>query len=150
MSISREEMTVRAIAECGLDVLTPGVRRAFRKGARAIESGEARIRVFDWALAEKIISERKPKVAIAGLIDDWATDHPWTSGVIWRDGERVKSECVYLSSYWATPGLLLRMDGRNRRGFYEEKQRHAIPCWRFLRDGESFPKETPWPSRKKW
>lgn len=60
-------------------------------------------KVFDWVKAAKIISERKPSVARAGLSQDWEN----TGGDIWRDGKPVPSEetYTYLSSNWATPEL---------------------------------------------
>ena len=62
-------------------------------------------RVFDWGKAARIIKERQPSKAEAGLVEDW-----WeTAGDIWRDGEIVPEDdtYTYLSSNWATPTLVL-------------------------------------------
>ena len=57
--------------------------------------------VFDWDKAARIIAERKPKQAEAGLRGDWE----WTSGTIYEDGEPVHDDYTYLASTWATPEL---------------------------------------------
>lgn len=63
---------------------------------------------FDWDKAARIIAERKPKTARAGLAEDWGC----TSGRIWEDGKPVPEDdtYVYLSSNWATPILVLDDD----------------------------------------
>lgn len=61
-------------------------------------------KVFDWDKAAKIIKERKPETASAGLAEDWF----WTGGTIYENGRPVKS-ATYLASTWATP--VLRFDG---------------------------------------
>jgi hypothetical protein len=64
--------------------------------------------VFDWAKAARLIAERKPKEASAGLEGDWE----WTGGLIYADGAPVPQEetYVYLASTWATPELYLDGD----------------------------------------
>ena len=61
-------------------------------------------KVFDWDKAAKIIKERKPETASAGLAEDWE----WTGGTIYKSGKPVKNEYTYLASRWATP--VLRLD----------------------------------------
>jgi hypothetical protein len=60
-------------------------------------------KVFDWDKAAKIIRERKPNWANAGLHGDWE----YTGGPIWANGAIVPEEdtYTYLSSTWATPEL---------------------------------------------
>lgn len=64
-------------------------------------------RVFDWVRAAKLIAERKPSVASAGLGGDWE----WTGGYIYKNGAPVPRDDTYtfLLSSWATPQL--DMDG---------------------------------------
>lgn len=62
-------------------------------------------KAFNWDKAAQLIKEHKPKVAMAGLAEDWNN----TSGVIWRGGQIVTDDYTFLFSYWATP--LLDMDG---------------------------------------
>jgi len=59
--------------------------------------------VFDWAKAARIIKERCPCIAEAGLRGDWE----WTGGTIWRDGAPVSEAdtYTYLASTWAVPEL---------------------------------------------
>lgn len=57
--------------------------------------------VFDWDKAARIIAERKPKQAEAGLRGDWE----WTGGTIYEDGKPVFDDYTYLASTWATPEL---------------------------------------------
>ena len=61
------------------------------------------LKVFDWVTAAKIIKERKPEVASAGLSQDWE----WTGGDIFRDGKPIPADDThtYLASIWATPEL---------------------------------------------
>lgn len=61
------------------------------------------MRVFDWDKAARLILERKPSCAIAGL----STDMEWTSGIIYEDGEAISNSYTYLSSTWAKPVLIL-------------------------------------------
>jgi hypothetical protein len=57
--------------------------------------------VFNWDQAAKLIVERKPKVASAGLRDDWEN----TGGCIYKDGQAYKKDYTYLASTWAIPEL---------------------------------------------
>lgn len=58
------------------------------------------IMVFDWDKAARIIAERKPKYAAAGLRGDWE----YTGGTIYEDGEPYY-EYTFLASTWAIPEL---------------------------------------------
>lgn len=59
--------------------------------------------VFDWNKAARLIKERGPKSASAGLSGDWE----WTGGPIWADGKPVPADdtYTYLASTWAKPEL---------------------------------------------
>ena len=61
-------------------------------------------KVFDWDKAAKIIKERKPETAMAGLAEDWF----WTGRTIYKNSRPVKENCAFLASQWATP--VLRID----------------------------------------
>ncbi len=61
--------------------------------------------VFDWDKAARLIKERQPQEASAGLSQDWE----WTGGAIYKDGAPVTDSYTYLQSTWATPEL--DMDG---------------------------------------
>jgi hypothetical protein len=69
-------------------------------------------KVFDWDKAARLIVERKPAEASAGLSQDWE----YTGGVIYRNGQPDLEDYTYLSSNWATPEIDL--DGE------------VIPCFR--------------------
>ena len=82
--------------------------------------------VFDWDLAAKIIRERKPNRALAGLRDDWE----FTGGTIYADEKPVKNEYTYLASTWAVPEL--DIDGE------------VIPCY-IMRHETKWDADTKWP-----
>ena len=89
-------------------------------------------RVFDWDRAAKIIRDKKPLAASAGLIEDWF----WTGGTIYEDGKPNEDRRnVYLMSYWATPTLILK---------YADDREKQIPCWR-LAEEVGWDQETWWP-----
>lgn len=79
-------------------------------------------KVFDWHKAAKLIRQRKPKIASAGLSQDWE----WTGGRIWENGKPVARHdtYTYLASTWATPEL--DMDGEIRDCFV---MKHKSPGW---------------------
>lgn len=85
---------------------------AFARGAAAREAG-AKMRVFDWDKAARLIREHKAANAEAGL----SGDLEWTAGSIFKDGAVVASDdtYTYLASCWATPVLII--DGEE------------IDCW---------------------
>lgn len=82
-------------------------------------------KVFDWEKAARLIKERNPKKASAGLSEDWE----YTAGTIYRDGEPVYDSYTYLASTWATPEL--EMDGE------------TFDCYRMEDEGE-------WGASTKW
>jgi hypothetical protein len=64
--------------------------------------------VFDWEKAARLIKERNPMKASAGLSGDWE----WTGGDIYQNGAPVPEgeTYTYLASTWATPELDLDGD----------------------------------------
>ena len=82
--------------------------------------------VFDWDKAAKLIVEKRPCVASAGLRDDWE----WTGGVIYSDGKPDKESYTYLASKWAVPELI--MDGE------------VTPCY-VMESQTEWNAETKWP-----
>ena len=84
-----------------------------------------RPRVFDWDKAARIIREKQPREASAGLRDDWE----WTGGTIYEDGHPVRDDYTYLASNWAIPELTL--DGE------------TMECW-------TWEDETKWDADTKW
>lgn len=98
------------------------------KGQAAARRGD-RHRVFDWDKAARLIVERKPTVAEAGLGGDWSH----TGGEIWRDGKPVPESdtYVYLSSNWATPQI--EIDGE------------TIDCWIYEDESPGWDAHTYWP-----
>lgn len=87
---------------------------AFARGQAALAAG-IKFREFDWDKAARLIRERKPVKAEAGLYEDME----WTGGTIYSKGQIVPENetYVYLASNWATPILVL--DG------------HVVDCWRY-------------------
>jgi hypothetical protein len=82
--------------------------------------------VFDWDKAARLIAERRPERAAAGLRSDWE----YTGGVIAVNGDPVTTEYTYLESTWAVPEL--DMDG------------DVIECWRYS-TGSGWDSSTKWP-----
>ena len=76
--------------------------------------------VFDWNKAARLIRERKPECASAGLRNDWE----YTGGTIYEDGKPVMDDYTYLASTWAVPEL--DMDGYIVECFRME---HEVPRW---------------------
>lgn len=99
----------------------------------AFAMGEANrgreMKVFDWDKAAKIIKEKQPKTAYAGLAEDWE----YTSGKIYEDGETIRTEYTYLASTWATPVLILD---------YEDE----IECY-VMESETKYGAETRWPKK---
>jgi hypothetical protein len=83
--------------------------------------------VFDWEKAARLIVERKPEVASAGLCSDWK----WTGGEIWRDGVPVTDSYTYLASTWAVPELDLDGD--------------VVECFRMESECPTWNSDTKWP-----
>lgn len=82
-------------------------------------------KVFDWDKAARIIREKKPKEAAAGLGGDWE----WTGGTIYENGNPIMNDYTYLASTWAVPEL--EVDGE------------TIECWVWEND-------TKWDADTKW
>jgi hypothetical protein len=103
--------------------------------AMAEANADAEPKVFDWITAAKLIALRKPKIAQAGLAQDWSN----TAGIIYTaDGiPRQDESYTFLSSVWATPQL--NLDGER------------ITCWLYKADspGGAWDSETYWPDEAK-
>lgn len=99
---------------------------AFANGEMARARG-APLMVFDWHKAARLIAERKPAVASAGLEGDWS----YTGGDIYRDGAAVRDEYTYLASVWAEPEI--ELDGERE------------PCWILSKDSPGWDSGTKWP-----
>ena len=85
------------------------------------------LKVFDWDKAARLIKERKPDYASAGLDEDWE----WTGGAIYRDNKPVTDDYTYLASTWATPMIFIDDE------FIDcYKMEHEVPNWNA---------ETKWP-----
>ena len=86
--------------------------------------------VFDWDRAAKIIREKRPERADAGL----SGDLEYTCDTIYRDGRPVPSEqsSPYLASTWATPVLIID---------WEE-----IECFRMEPELPGWDEKTYWPA----
>ena len=99
--------------------------------AMALAMGELHrndpLMVFDWDKAARILSERMPNVATAGLENDFE----WTGGVIWNDGKPFMCSYTYLASTWAKPMLVIGDE--------------EIECWRYKDDVPDWSAETKWP-----
>lgn len=85
------------------------------------------LKVFDWDKAARILVERKPDVAFAGLKDDFE----YTGGIIWLGGKPYTHDYTYLASTWAKP-LLVLVD-------------EEIECWCYESDVPEWSAETKWP-----
>ena len=69
--------------------------------AMALQHKGEEHKIFDWDKAARIIKERKPRVAWAGLRWDWE----YTGGKIYANGNPVFDGDHYLGSNWAVPEL---------------------------------------------
>lgn len=83
--------------------------------------------VFDWDKAARLIAERKPQIAMAGLRGDWKN----TGGMIYEDGKLITDKYTYLASPWAIPEL--DMDGE------------TVACFRFASQTPRWDAHTKWP-----
>ena len=99
--------------------------------ALAFAMGEAHrndpLMVFDWDKAARILSERVPNKAFAGLEGDFE----YTGGIIWFCGEPCMSDYTYLASTWAKPLLVIGDE--------------EIECWRYSSDVPEWSAGTKWP-----
>ena len=100
--------------------------RAFAMGAA---NRGKEMMVFDWEKAARLIAERNPDTASAGLRDDWE----WTGGEIWASGAPVPANrtYTYLASSWATPEIDLDGD--------------VIACFRMESETPGWGCSTYWP-----
>lgn len=89
--------------------------------------------VFDWVRAARIIKERKPKTACAGLRGDWE----YTGGEIYANRAPVPAEdtYVYLASTWAVPEI--EVDG------------DVEECYKMQSDVPGWDAKTYWPAEAK-
>lgn len=76
--------------------------------------------VFDWDKAARLIAEKKPKLASAGLRGDWE----YTGDDIYAAGEPIKNCHTFLASTWAVPELSL--DGWIIECY---RMQHEVPKW---------------------
>ena len=86
--------------------------------------------VFDWDKAARLIREKRPTKAAAGLHSDWE----YTGGTIYVGGDPVTDRdktYTYLASTWAEPELSL--DGE------------VVDCYRMENDVE-WDEHTLWPA----
>lgn len=83
--------------------------------------------VFDWDKAARILVDRKPERASAGLTNDFE----WTGGIIWKGGKPFTDDYTYLASTWAEPLLVIDDE--------------EIECWRYKSEVPEWNSETKWP-----
>ena len=86
-----------------------------------------KLMVFDWDKAARLIRERKPKCASAGLQRDWE----YTGGTIYEDEKPVINAYTYLASTWAIPEINLDGD--------------VIECYRMEHEVPEWGSKTKWP-----
>lgn len=89
--------------------------------------------VFDWDKAARIIKERRPIRAGAGLRDDWEN----TGGVIFASGKIVRNVYTYLASTWAIPELALT---------FADDSREIIECYKMQSEAPKWNAGTKWPT----
>lgn len=83
--------------------------------------------VFDWEKAANLILKYRPKIASAGLSQDWEN----TGGIIYQNKQIVINTYTYLASIWAEPEL--DMDDK------------IYPCWRYDNEVSEWNYDTKWP-----
>ena len=83
--------------------------------------------VFDWDKAARLIAQRKPRIAMAGLRGNWV----FTGGVIYEDGVQVTKVYPFLASSWAVPEL--DMDGE------------TVECYKMEAETPKWDAHTKWP-----
>lgn len=93
--------------------------------------------VFDWDTAAKILKEKKPEWAEAGLDGDLGN----TSDTIWYLDEnneyRTERSHPYLASTWAMPVLILYYDDK-------DKENETIACY-VMESETEWDEHTVWP-----
>ena len=97
----------------------------------AFAMGEANrdkeLMVFDWDKAARLIKERNPEYASAGLRSDWE----YTGGTIYENGNPVMDDYTFLASTWAVPELDLDGD--------------VVACYRMKHEVPEWGSTTKWP-----
>lgn len=83
--------------------------------------------VFDWDKAARLIAEKKPRRAWAGLRGDWCS----TGGMIYEEGKPITDDYTYLASTWAVPELRVGSD--------------TVECYRMESDTPGWDESTSWP-----
>ena len=101
--------------------------------ARAIANYGKEMRVFDWDKAARLIIDRRPAVARAGLDEDYAN----TGGSIYALGNIVTTSYTYLASNWDIPTLYLD---------YTDGSSEKIPCYKMESEVPRWNESTKWPS----
>ena len=90
--------------------------------------------VFDWDTAARIIKERNPIYAEAGLSGDWGN----TGGMIFYNGKAISDSYTYLASTWAKPCLMLYTDKDQYDG-------EMIECYLMKSNAHGWSSKTKWP-----
>lgn len=83
--------------------------------------------VFDWDKAARLIAEKKPHRAWAGLRGDFCN----TGGMIYEGGKLITDEYTYLASTWAVPVLDVGLE--------------TVECYRMESDTPGWNESTSWP-----
>lgn len=79
---------------------------SFSAFARGEANRHEERKVFDWNKAARLIKEKQPRVASAGLCNDWE----YTGDTIYNNSNPVLDTYTYLASTWATPEINLDGD----------------------------------------
>ena len=90
------------------------------------------LRVFDWEKAAKIIVERNPERAEAGLLYDMEN----TAGCIYENGKPIIDSRTYLASTWATPVIVIED---------ADDEDDEIECYRMESETPGWDAKTKWP-----
>ena len=106
----------------------------FEKQAAVPKENKTKFMCFDWDKAAsyiKLAFERWPNCVIeAGLQNDWG----YTAGIIFENGKPTIDNYTYLSSNWATPTLVVLVDG---------EEIEEIPCFTFEHESR-FESDSKW------
>ncbi len=101
---------------------------SFELFARGQANRGKEMKVFDWEKAAKLIKERQPDDAYAGLSEDWE----YTRAAIWENNQVTDDQgTFYFASTWATPILVLHNED--------------IECWRMESEVPEWNARTWWP-----
>ena len=114
---------------------------AYSMKQAAIASGTAKMRVFDWEKAARLIksyannSILKIDSVTAGLKDDLE----WTGACIFEKGKPNHDARPFLASIWATPIIVFRCYAYN-----DTLGEIEIDCWKYM-DETEWNEYTVWP-----